>query len=98
MDEWKMPSDAQFRLQCGELGAQGLRDAKAGYRMAMAAAKPTRLEQMAIAWWEDKRPLRYTLQDHLANPIVNCIGGSEGDLAIAIADIQARRKRGKENG
>ncbi len=33
-----MPSDEQFRLQCGELTAQGLRDAKAGYRMARASS------------------------------------------------------------
>lgn len=72
--------------------------AEESWAAMLAAAPPAPrggpLVQAALAWWADKRPVRFTLKDHIANPIVNCVGGSEGDLAIAIAAIAAQAGNG----
>lgn len=44
----------------------------------------------AHAWWASRRPLSYTLHQHLQNPTVNTCGEDERDLALAVAEwIQA---------
>lgn len=50
MDNNKMPSDAQFRLQLGELSAQGLRDAKAGYMMAQSEVEALRKDAARMSY------------------------------------------------
>ncbi len=56
---------------------------------ATPAPQGDRLVRAALAWWEGKRPGLYNLEDHIANPRVNCAGDRERDLATAIA-AQAR--------
>jgi hypothetical protein len=49
----------------------------------------------ARRWWESKRPLTWTLEQHLAAPRVNCAGsGAEDRLALAVAArITANRRK-----
>lgn len=35
-------------------------------------------------WWEMKRPLDYSFQNHLDNPTVNCVTESEKKMALAL--------------
>jgi len=52
----------------------------------MAATKrPTTVERAAIAWWEDKRPCVFTLDEHLANPTINTTTDSEKELALRVS-------------
>lgn len=42
--------------------------------------------QAALAWWESRRPVGYTLREHLDNPTVNARGSkAETTLAAAVA-------------
>ncbi len=67
MDSDKMPSDAQFRLQCGELSAQGLRDAKAGYTMALSddGTALALLCRMRWACGDNGKRMQDELEDYL---------------------------------
>lgn len=50
-------------------------------REAQAAAL-----QAALAWWESRRPVSWTLRQHLDNPAVNAHGSeAEKTLATAVA-------------
>lgn len=58
-------------------------------------AKPHSLEKQrelakelhgaALAWWENHRPVGWSLRQHLDNPGVNCVGEQERSLAQAVA-------------
>jgi hypothetical protein len=55
------------------------------------------LQSAARAWWRSKRPLRYTLENHLASPAVNCTSESERALAREVADTyKTAPQRAKE--
>jgi hypothetical protein len=50
------------------------------------AVSNTALFEAAVKWWESKRPDRWTLEQHLKSPTVNC--GEAGEcLAKEIAKI-----------
>ena len=41
----------------------------------------------AKAWWEQRRPAGWSLEQHLSNPTVNCTSGYEIGLAHAVASM-----------
>jgi hypothetical protein len=43
------------------------------------------LADRAVAWWAMKRPLRWSVVDHVSNPTVNCNGEEEKELARTVA-------------
>lgn len=43
----------------------------------------------ARRWWESRRPVAWTLGEHLANPEVNCVTPSEKALAKAVGSKAA---------
>jgi hypothetical protein len=45
----------------------------------------TELELAARAWWRSRRPVRYSLSDHLKNPTVNTNSRAETELALMAA-------------
>lgn len=38
----------------------------------------------AVKWWKMRRPVGWTMEQHLANPGINC-AGTDADKALAIA-------------
>lgn len=49
----------------------------------------------AVQWWEGRRPISYTEEDHIENPCVNCNNDRERYLSIEIAKrIRALKKAG----
>lgn len=55
-----------------------------------------RLEDAAIAWWEQRRPLRWTLNQHLRYPDVGVYTKSGEALAKEVARlVRSRIKRGR---
>lgn len=59
--------------------ARKLLDAEAAAFLAVADA--------AKAWWEGKRPLAFTEDDHLDEPTVNCTGARDNALCLAVAEM-----------
>lgn len=45
----------------------------------------------ATCWWAHKRPLSYSLLDHIKNPEVNCDGPVEKHLALMVCEIVRRQ-------
>lgn len=45
------------------------------------------LVDVAISWWESKRPIRYTEKEHLENYAINCVTKQEMYLAKAVAEL-----------
>jgi hypothetical protein len=43
------------------------------------------IRDMAVEWWESKRPVEWDLKEHLKHPRVNCNTKAEQNLATAIA-------------
>lgn len=43
------------------------------------------IRDMAIEWWESKRPADWGLKEHLKHPHVNCSTKAEQNLATAVA-------------
>lgn len=43
----------------------------------------------AMNWWMMQRPLKWSVEQHLKTPTVNCVGNQERALAEAIALLQA---------
>lgn len=41
----------------------------------------------AVGWWRSKKPNAYTMEDHLANPTVNCTTPLEKALARSAARV-----------
>jgi hypothetical protein len=41
----------------------------------------------AKAWWEQRRPPGWSLEQHLSHPTVNCMSGYEISLAHAVASM-----------
>jgi hypothetical protein len=41
--------------------------------------------EAAAAWWKARRPSGWSLEQHLADPAVNCEGAHERELAEAVA-------------
>jgi hypothetical protein len=46
----------------------------------------------AVAWWTAHRPADWSLEQHLADPAVNCDGEGERQLAQAAAKWAAPKK------
>jgi hypothetical protein len=67
----KMMLDAAFRKQHSASDT----DIAALHDVAEAAA----------AWWKARRPSGWSLEQHLADPAVNCEGAREHQLAQAVA-------------
>lgn len=40
----------------------------------------------ALAWWEELRPLGWSLRQHLDNPTVNTTSAAESKLAECVAE------------
>jgi hypothetical protein len=47
----------------------------------------------AVQWWENRRPVGWTLEQHLASPGVNQVTGPETELANSVANYILRRRR-----
>ena len=47
----------------------------------------------AMRWWRFRRPMVFSLKDHLENPTINTIDSVERDLANACAKIQKEKRR-----
>jgi hypothetical protein len=46
-----------------------------------------------VLWWMGKRPLEYSLKDHLANPNINCCSNdTDRELAISVGRMVAEEK------
>ena len=43
------------------------------------------LIKKAIAWWKSKRPVSFTLEDHLESPSINIRNNAGAELAIEVA-------------
>ena len=69
----KMMLDAAFGRQ--QPSSAGGTDAAALHAVAEAA----------VTWWTQRRPSGWSLEQHLADPAVNCEGGHERQLAQAAA-------------
>lgn len=41
--------------------------------------------ECAERWWRSRRPIGWTIDDHLAQPVVNCVDAAEIALARAVA-------------
>ena len=51
------------------------------------------LESAALKWWKSRRPVDFDLEDHLANPTINCTGSdADKELALAVSKIAAKQK------
>jgi len=53
----------------------------------------------AVAWWKAKRPIGWSLERHLENPVVNCITDIENALARKVAvvvNFRMSQKRGSD--
>lgn len=50
--------------------------------------------QAAVSWWAHKRPLSFSLLDHIREPMVNCSGPVERHLAMMVSEIERRRING----
>lgn len=46
----------------------------------------------AVAWWQARKPADWSLEQHLADPAINCDGDAERPLAEAAAKWVALRK------
>lgn len=44
----------------------------------------------AVEWWQARRPVGWTREQHVANPVVNCAGDAEKALALAIGAMVAK--------
>jgi hypothetical protein len=49
----------------------------------------------ARSWWAHKRPLSYSLLDHIKDPEVNCSGPVERHLALMVCELEQRRSNAK---
>lgn len=70
-------------------------------------AKPRKVDilrgdvvELAVRWWEGRRPLAYTRQQHLANPTVNAWNSQpDQELAAAVgayvSEMLSAAKRGR---
>lgn len=76
----KMMLDAAFGRQ--PPSSAGGTDAAALHAVADAA----------VAWWMKRRPSGWSLEQHLADPVVNCDGHAEQQLAGAAATLLSLRK------
>jgi hypothetical protein len=47
----------------------------------------------AIKWWEAHRPTEYNLEDHLQNPIINCVTDAEKELAMAVSELIKKNQK-----
>lgn len=47
--------------------------------------------EAAVSWWAQKRPLSYSLRDHIREPMINCVGPVERHLAMMVCEIERRR-------
>lgn len=46
----------------------------------------------SVRWWENRRPISWSEEEHLRNPTVNMIGDVEKELAkVVVAEIQRRK-------
>jgi hypothetical protein len=70
----KMMLDAAFGQQ--QSNSAGGADAAALHAVAKAA----------VAWWTQRRPRGWSLEQHLADPLVNCEGSHERRLAEAVSN------------
>lgn len=43
------------------------------------------INEKALNWWLSKRPLNFSVEDHLLNPTINTITQEEEELAEAVA-------------
>lgn len=64
------------------------------------AVRAALVVQAALRWWRKRKPIAWSLDEHLRQPSVNCTTPSEHELAHACAKLTAaRRKRPrKEHG
>lgn len=53
---------------------------------------PDAVVRAAMNWWRSRRPLAFSLKDHLENPTINTFDLRERALARACAAIQKERK------
>lgn len=42
--------------------------------------------EFAVEWWASKRPVRWTVEQHLGNPRINTATSAEKRLAEAVAE------------
>lgn len=54
------------------------------------------IKNSAMQWWEQHRPVRWTLQQHLQNPTINCATPAENNLARAVSHSIIRRQKCKD--
>lgn len=54
----------------------------------------SKIAVMAVSWWSRKRPLHWTVGQHLGYPEVNCKGPEEINLALAVAEYVKAQVRG----
>ena len=47
----------------------------------------TQVERAAIGWWRTRRPLDWSVEEHLETPAVNCVTYHEEKLAEAVAAL-----------
>jgi hypothetical protein len=56
------------------------------------AATLAAVANAAEVWWKARKPADWTLEQHLANPTINCEGDGERQLAQAAAKWVALKK------
>ena len=53
-------------------------------------------ENAAISWWESKRPVTWSVPEHISTPSVNCVTPWETDLAREVSAMIAEATQGDQ--
>lgn len=54
--------------------------------------KPEHVFPFAKRWWESKRPVGWTVEQHLANPKINTVNEVEAKLADVVAGVMLPKR------
>ena len=56
-----------------------------------------KIVEAAMAWWRGRRPLEYSLRQHLSNPTINTMNDSERKLARACGELaELKQQKAKD--
>ena len=70
-------------------------DRGSGASVASGSGQVTDVEQAALEWWRELRPVGWTEAEHLKHPTVNVCGTERGRrLALAVAHMVSETKQG----
>ena len=59
-----------------------------------ADATLLKVADAAVVWWTMHRPIQWSVEQHIANPTINCATAAEKTLAKMVAEWCALQSRG----